>query len=305
MKDIIAKTIQNTAEVLYSRGLAGFDGHMQQKLLSSCALGSLCELYENNELKNEAKNVFLEGWFKGKLPENSNLPIIKDEEFPSSSAAKKYIIFIFYGIGMKEGDTRLKDFSHKLTEILKERNGENDVKIFEIAAFDDTGDKNRLNDGYIADGVQVVLRAYMPYNSAINRFAKDVQRQCGKNPDASVILIGYSGGGVVVTGIYDELKEKGICSVDKIIRIGSPVLKTSPDNMDKTVNLIIPGDPVPLVTFIREKNDIKPLNYFLTDITYDTLNPIEIHGLYFSETKDSDGIKNYEKTAGVCSKYIK
>ncbi len=303
MNDRISKIIKTSADVLYSHGLSAFDAKAQQYLISNCALGKFSELYENKEMSELSKKAFLDAWFRGNITENGHITLLNCDCKNSDPSAKDYLIFIFYGIGMPEGDIKMKNFADSLKDVLIKRNPENTVNINHVAAYDDSNNNMGLNDVILADAVQVVLRAYMPYNSAIMRFCDLVEKACKNNKNSEPILIGYSGGGVVVSEMEKVLKKKD-CVPKKIIRIGSPELKVPNEILDKTVNIIIPGDPVPLVTFMREKDRFKMNNHFLLDIKYDTVNPIEVHGLYFSDAEDDTGTKNYEKTARLVSQYI-
>lgn len=70
--------------------------------------------------------------------------------------------------------------------------------------------------------------------------------------------------------------------VNRIIRIGSPELNVDSETyQDRTLDLIMPGDPIPLLHFKRDKKDVQVSNIYLKDMEYKTVNPIEIHSAYF------------------------
>lgn len=50
---------------------------------------------------------------------------------------------------------------------------------------------------------------------------------------------------------------------------------------NRVYDLIMPGDPIPLLKFQRTKYDEPIKNLYLEDMTYDTLDPITIHSAYF------------------------
>lgn len=304
LKGKISEIIQKTASVLYKRGLSMFDAEMQQHLLSMCALGKISELYENDELRQKAENCFLKGWFHSEKTDAIEKNLLSVENIKTELKSHEYLIFIFYGIGMKNKNLPMKIFGEKLDELIHQKNKDNKAYIYHIAAYDDTSDDNTLNDSLISDALSVVLRAYMPYNSKINEFKGAVKSACKKHPLAKLILIGYSGGGVVAKKIGKLLAQDSLCKPYKIITIGSPELKASENISENTLNIIIPGDPVPLISLMKETDSTKFTNHFLLNIKYPSVNPIDVHSLYFSPESDENGIKNYEKTALACINYI-
>ena len=54
-----------------------------------------------------------------------------------------------------------------------------------------------------------------------------------------------------------------------------------PAYQDRTFDLIIPMDPVPLLKFRRTDTDKAVKNIYLSDMAYDTLDPVVIHRAYF------------------------
>lgn len=304
MKEKFIKIVENTADILYRRGLNLFPPEHQQFLINCCALGYLAELYENEELKKTAQNAFTKLWFHGKKTDLPISPIYVPASTNKVSPKSRYLIFLFFGIGMKEGNDKMDAFAEKLRLVLLGRNPENDVIIKKYASFDDSDTKNIIDDGLISDAVQVVLRAYLPVGKVIKKYISEIEKMCYEHPDSKVILIGYSGGGVMVSKIYEELTKKGTCVPQKVIRIGSPELSAKKEDALKTVNIIIPGDPVPVVSFMRNNAGFRADSHFLLNVGYDTVNPISIHGLYFSSTENGN-LKNYEQTALACAEYIK
>ena len=297
--------VARAASALYRRGLANFNPEMQQYMLSQCALGCLACTDGDEKLAHEAEEAFCRAWFDGKAGGALSAHLF-DREGVARTKPLRYLIIIFSGITMRHGDKRMKSFSREINDKLKERNADSLVRIVNVAAYDDTDDGSFLNDGVIGDAVQVVLRAYLPKNRAVKRFSKMAAAECAGGEFDRVIYIGYSGGGVVATRAYETLKKSGeACNADMIIRIGAPLIETADEDAKRTVDIIIPGDPVPLVEFKRlGTGQKKSETEFLINTRYTTLNPLGVHGLYFDDAPDSTGITNLEKTVRAALKYI-
>lgn len=87
--------------------------------------------------------------------------------------------------------------------------------------------------------------------------------------------------------------------VNKIIRIGSPELNMDTVTYgDRTLDLIMPGDPVPLLQFQRIWNDKPIKDVYLYGMEYDTIDPRKIHMLYFKRNGTAERT-NLEKTVNA------
>lgn len=84
--------------------------------------------------------------------------------------------------------------------------------------------------------------------------------------------------------------------VNRIIRIGSPELDVARDTYaSRMTDIIMRGDPVPMLHFKRRLSDVSVPNIYLDQVAYDTLNPFDIHLSYFQHNCTN-------KCRGACTK---
>lgn len=217
--------------------------------------------------------------------------------FESVRTEKHYLVVIFSGINTKKGSGYITALGEELKKQLGGEKGNNTVDYLTIASYDDTDDNIKFNDDTIWDSLQVYRRAYGYASISPWVFANQIINECNgttryrnngiKYADGFtydyVIFVGHSGGGVMASRTAETLNQIGKGPyVNKIIRIGSPELNVDSETyQDRTLDLIMPGDPIPLLHFKRDKKDVQVPNIYLKDMEYKTVNPIEIHSAYF------------------------
>ncbi len=202
--------------------------------------------------------------------------------FSGFRTPKKYLVVVFSGINTPKGSGYITALGEEIKKQLTNSAPGSTVDIMYIPTYDDIEDENWFNDGMIMDAMQVYSRVYDPGSQSPWIFANEITNAHGGDYNY-VIFVGHSGGGVMASRVAETLDRIGKGPyVNKIIRIGSPEL-----NMDykryqnRVYDLIMPGDPIPLLKFQRTEYDKPIKNLYLEDMTYDTLDSITIHSAYF------------------------
>mgnify|MGYP006888057625 CR=1 FL=1 len=194
---------------------------------------------------------------------------------------KRYFVVVFAGINTPEGTGYIIALGEEIKKQLLQQAPHSTVDIMYIYAYDDSGDENVLNDGIIGDSMQVYSRIFDPKSKPPWNFSYEIINKHQGKYDY-MFFAGHSGGGVMASRVAEVLDQiDNGPYVNKIIRIGSPELNMGPAYQDRTFDLIIPMDPVPLLKFRRTDTDKAVKNIYLSDMAYDTLDPVVIHRAYF------------------------
>ena len=206
---------------------------------------------------------------------------------------KSYYAVVFAGINTNSGS-----FEHPGAEIanrLRLSAPGSKIKILTLYPYDDS-----ISGDTISDTFQVMKNAY----ALCGNTAKDMAYEIEKNfsGEQYVFFVGYSGGGIAATVAAEYIGRKHLLSVSKIIRVGSPVLTVGKPLFGKTVDLMLPGDPVCQVEIPRFFKNLRPYQCYVKDLYL----PGHIHSCYFKkELKDSDGVSNLTKTVSRILSFVK
>lgn len=204
-----------------------------------------------------------------------------------------YFAVIFAGINTNHGT--FEQLGKEITLRLKASVPGCLVNIHTIYPYDDS-----ISGYAFSDTFQVVKNAYDLCGNTVNCMANDIiEKYSGEE---CVFFVGYSGGGVAATKTAEKLMRKNIFPVSKIIRVGSPVLTVGKPLYSKTVDLSLPGDPVPQLEIPRIFKNLRPYQCFVKGLEVNKY----IHSCYFKEElKDSSGISNLTKTTDKILSFIK
>jgi len=204
-----------------------------------------------------------------------------------------YYAVIFAGINTNRGT-----FEHPGKEIehhLKASIPGCRVNLCTIYPYDDT-----ISGDTLADTFQVVKNAYDLRGSTVNNMANEIVKKY--SGEDCVFFLGYSGGGVAATKTAELLMHTKEFHISKIIRVGSPILTVGKPLYGRTVDLVLPGDPVTQLEIPRFFKNLRPYQCFVKGLEVNKY----IHSCYFKkELKDSSGISNLTKTTDKILSFIK
>ncbi len=204
-----------------------------------------------------------------------------------------YYAVIFAGINTNRGT-----FEHLGKEIslrLKASVPGCRVNTLTIYPYDDN-----ISGDTFSDTFQVVKNAYDLCGSTVNCMAKDIIKKY--SGEECVFFTGYSGGGVAATKVAEKLLREDDFHISRIIRVGSPVLTVGKPIFGRTVDLILPGDPVTQLEIPRFFKNLRPYQCFVKGLEVNKY----VHSCYFKEElKDSSGISNLTKTTDKILSFVK
>ena len=204
-----------------------------------------------------------------------------------------YFAVIFAGINTNQGT--FEQLGREIALRIKASAPGCLVTIHTIYPYDDSVSGDTFSDTF-----QVVKNAYDLCGNTVTCMANDIIKKY--SGEEYVFFVGYSGGGVAATKTVEKLMRKNDLHVSRIIRVGSPVLTVGKPLYSKTVDLILPGDPVPQLEIPRIFKNLRPYQCFVKGLEVNKY----IHSCYFKEDlKDSSGISNLTKTTDKILSFIK
>lgn len=204
-----------------------------------------------------------------------------------------YYAVIFAGINTDSGT--FEQVGKEITSGLKLSQPGCKVNTLTIYPYDAS-----VSGDTVADALQVVKNAYTLCGNTIKCMANDViKNYAGED---LIFFTGYSGGGVAATKTAEKLMLMNFKPISKIIRIGSPVLTVGKPLYGRTVDLMLPGDPVVQLEIPRFFKNLRPYQCLLQDHIVTRY----VHSCYFKEDlKDADGKTNLTKTVNKILKFVK
>lgn len=204
-----------------------------------------------------------------------------------------YYAVVFAGINTNRGT-----FEHPGREIerrLKTSVPGCRVKIKTVYPYDDSVSGDTFSDTF-----QVVKNAYDLCGSTVACMANDIAGSF--SGEECVFFTGYSGGGVAATKTAEKLLRTKNFHISKIIRVGSPILTVGKPIYGRTVDLILPGDPITQLEIPRFFKNLRPYQCFVKGLEVNR----HIHSCYFREDlKDSSGVSNLTKTTDKILSFVK
>ena len=204
-----------------------------------------------------------------------------------------YYAVIFAGINTNRGT--FEQLGNEMVRRLKASIPECRVNIHTIYPYDDS-----ISGDTFSDTFQVVKNAYDLCGSTVNSMSDEIRKKY--SGEECIFFTGYSGGGVAATKTAEKLMRTDGFHISKIIRVGSPVLTVGKSLYGKTVDLILPGDPVTQLEIPRFFKNLRPYQCFVKGLEVNKY----IHSCYFKEElKDSSGISNLTKTTDKILSFIK